>query len=330
MVNMLQYDFFISHSGEDKHIAEELVRCINEKGKTCYMAALELKPGDKWADEIRDAIERSRGLLLLITPRSINKPWILIETGSAWLLRKKIVPVLNLVSPSEIEKIDILRNYQAHVIDTINEREEFVNKLVEGIESIKIAGAWENKKTKEMLIFDQRGDKAVGLHLSPSNEEIGYYEVCVDRRESKYEYIYYDAQDAHTLSGVLSVSEDNRCLSGAKGVDYTYVDANIISSKISRLELRWEIWLKKMLRKRSSSEKSVVRTVFIDRNTFISPNDTISIDKYLYHYSEKQFKEAISDLVDLGYLEKTAPAPLTFSVIKKIPSITEADLSNED
>ena len=53
----------------------------------------------QWEHAIREALQASEYILLLLTPRSVDRHWVLLETGAAWALEKEIIPALVHVSP---------------------------------------------------------------------------------------------------------------------------------------------------------------------------------------------------------------------------------------
>ena len=125
----MKYGIFISYANEDANLAEELKDALEEKGIRCFMATEDITVGDLWESAIRKALMASKRILFLLTPRSINRPWIHLEIGAAWALEKVIVPALDHVSPNDLD--DLTRKYQAHVIETPDQRNRLVEKLAE-------------------------------------------------------------------------------------------------------------------------------------------------------------------------------------------------------
>src|SRR2546423_4697088 len=70
------YDIFLSYTHEDSHIANELKEILETSGLRCFMAEKDIAVGMEWADQIRSALHSSKRILLLITPRSKNRPWL--------------------------------------------------------------------------------------------------------------------------------------------------------------------------------------------------------------------------------------------------------------
>jgi len=90
------YQVFVSHATADKWIATIFCEKIDATGATSFRDDRDINGGDTIPDSIRTAIQVSRELVVLLTPNSIERPWVLLEVGAAWGRRKdyRIVPVL--------------------------------------------------------------------------------------------------------------------------------------------------------------------------------------------------------------------------------------------
>ncbi len=77
-------------------------------------------------EEIRTQIKQSRELVVLLTPKSVDRPWVLIEVGAAWGWRKeyRIVPVLCHVTVDAIP--DIIKGKKAF---QLNEFDQYLKEL---------------------------------------------------------------------------------------------------------------------------------------------------------------------------------------------------------
>ncbi|MEM9299304.1 MAG: toll/interleukin-1 receptor domain-containing protein [Bacteroidota bacterium] len=126
---VIKYDVFISYSIGDSESAQELSDKLNSKGFSCFLAEAELEIGKRWMESIHAAIKGSRIVIVLLTPRSINRPWVLIETGAAWALDKPLVPALKFVDTNQI--VDPLKEYQGRVIETSNQVDRLVTEVSE-------------------------------------------------------------------------------------------------------------------------------------------------------------------------------------------------------
>lgn len=122
-----EFDVFISYAAGDSAIADELRNDLENNGLKCFMAEKDIQVAAEWQDSIRAALIGSKRVLVLLTPRSINRPWVLMETGAAWALGKVLIPALSHVAVNDL--LDPIRRHQARVIETTAQRQSLVNEL---------------------------------------------------------------------------------------------------------------------------------------------------------------------------------------------------------
>jgi hypothetical protein len=95
-------DVFLSYSSVDRQEANEIYEAIKNAGGRVFISEKDLNPGEDFAEEVRNAISSSRELWLLVSPNSIKSDWVISEWGAAWVLRKKIVPILHSCRPEDL------------------------------------------------------------------------------------------------------------------------------------------------------------------------------------------------------------------------------------
>jgi hypothetical protein len=122
------YDLFLSYAAADGAIASELRVDLERQNVKCFMAEKDIAVATEWQDAIRDALLGANRILILITPRSLNRPWVFMEIGAAWALGKTLIPVLIQVNPTDLP--DPLRRYQARVIETTAQRKALIKEIV--------------------------------------------------------------------------------------------------------------------------------------------------------------------------------------------------------
>lgn len=79
-----EYRVFVSHATTDKWLATTLCEKIEAAGAVTFRDDRDIDGGDDIPDAIREAIASSSELLVLLTPASVNRPWVLLEVGAAW------------------------------------------------------------------------------------------------------------------------------------------------------------------------------------------------------------------------------------------------------
>lgn len=129
--------FFISHYTEDRDIAEvlsTLLKKITLNQIECWFSSdtSELggfKPGDIWFNKILEKIISSKALVVIITPDSVNRPWLYYESGMAQSLDScEVMPICVGIKPDTIP--NPLKMYQCYQISDYISLKEFTSKLV--------------------------------------------------------------------------------------------------------------------------------------------------------------------------------------------------------
>jgi TIR domain len=119
-----RYQVFVSHATQDKWLAIVLCEKIDEIGLTTFRDDRDIASGDDIPDRIRDAIEASDEMIVLLTPASVTRPWVLLEVGAAWFRGMRITAIRQHV---DIEPIpDMLKSKK--VID-LNEFPQYLGEL---------------------------------------------------------------------------------------------------------------------------------------------------------------------------------------------------------
>src|SRR6476469_7769845 len=89
----MKYDLFISHSSEDVATAEALVTDFENRNITCWVAPRDIPMGSSYHEEIVQAIENSRAVLLLFSGNANKSAHVLREVELAEQGRKPILPL---------------------------------------------------------------------------------------------------------------------------------------------------------------------------------------------------------------------------------------------
>jgi hypothetical protein len=80
---------FISHATTDNPIVDILktqIERVFANGVQVFASSVPgvIKPGKLWLDEIKSNLEKAKIVIVIITPVSINRPWIWFEVGASW------------------------------------------------------------------------------------------------------------------------------------------------------------------------------------------------------------------------------------------------------
>src|ERR1700738_2169348 len=84
-------DVFISHSAQDKKVAETICAALEESGIQCWVAPRDVRPGRSFPGEITRAIQQSKVMLLIFSGHSNSSEQELREVQLAVDCRVQIV-----------------------------------------------------------------------------------------------------------------------------------------------------------------------------------------------------------------------------------------------
>ena len=80
----MTHDVFISHAVEDKQVADEVCRALEDEGLRCWVAPRDIPPGRDYEEAIVEGIAASRVLLLILSKHSNNSPHVRREVQHAF------------------------------------------------------------------------------------------------------------------------------------------------------------------------------------------------------------------------------------------------------
>jgi predicted nucleotide-binding protein len=125
-----RYQVFVSHATADKWLARTLCEKIEETGASTFRDDRDINGGDEIPEEIRRQIKQSKEILVLLTPESVNRQWVILEVGAAWgwSKRMRIVILMNHISVDPIP--DMMKNKKA--ID-LNDLDHYLSELSQRI-----------------------------------------------------------------------------------------------------------------------------------------------------------------------------------------------------
>lgn len=126
-----KYQVFVSHATADKWIAKVLCEKLEGAGAVTFRDDRDIDGGDDIPDRLREEIERSQELVVLLTPQSVSRPWVLIEVGGAWFRGIRIVAVRYHV---EVEAIPAtIRSKKSIHLNELDEYLAEVQRRVKGM-----------------------------------------------------------------------------------------------------------------------------------------------------------------------------------------------------
>jgi hypothetical protein len=99
MKNNFRYDVFLSHNKADKPWVRDLYSLLEEQGLKVFFDEESIVFGDDTVQALDRALDESRHILLVITPKSMASRWVALETSVSIYAdpnaaAKKLIPVL--------------------------------------------------------------------------------------------------------------------------------------------------------------------------------------------------------------------------------------------
>jgi hypothetical protein len=79
----MAHDVFISHSAQDKSVADAVCAALEQAGVRCWIAPRDVQPGRSFAGEITRAIQQSKAMVLIFSAHSNNSQQVLREVQLA-------------------------------------------------------------------------------------------------------------------------------------------------------------------------------------------------------------------------------------------------------
>ncbi len=124
------YQVFLSHASTDKWLATAICEKIELTNAVFFRDDRDIEGGDDIPETIRKQIKKSQELVVLVTPESVSRPWVLIEIGAAWAIRKsmRITAVLCHVQTTAIPEM-----LKSKKVISINELNPFFSGLKERV-----------------------------------------------------------------------------------------------------------------------------------------------------------------------------------------------------
>ncbi len=100
----MAYSVFISHSSRDTWVAKQIEEHIKQTGAETFLDERDVQIGDVFANVIRQELNTTDELLVLLTPWALKRTWIELEIGVVWGREKRIIAVLHGITPQEFQQ----------------------------------------------------------------------------------------------------------------------------------------------------------------------------------------------------------------------------------
>lgn len=120
------YQVFVSHATADKWLATTLCEKIESTGAATFRDDRDIDGGDDIPERIRLQIKQSKEIVVLLTPESVDRQWVVLEVGAAWgwSRRMRITVVMCHVAVDPIP--EMIKNKKAI---RLNELDAYLSQL---------------------------------------------------------------------------------------------------------------------------------------------------------------------------------------------------------
>lgn len=123
--SILSPNYFLSYSRADEKVAMRFANDLRERGIPMWVDQLDIRPSEHWDRAIERAVHECRGLVVILSPRSVESDNVADEISFAIDHRKPVLPVM-------IEKCRLpLRIARMQVIDATANYDRALQQCVE-------------------------------------------------------------------------------------------------------------------------------------------------------------------------------------------------------
>jgi hypothetical protein len=124
------YVVFISHASRDKWVAGQIAKELGAIGVEHFLDSKVIETGESIDDELKAALNDASELLVLLTPAALERPYVWIEIGAAWIQGKRIIGILHGMTTSELAGRDGTPAFLTDVLlREIDELDEYLEEL---------------------------------------------------------------------------------------------------------------------------------------------------------------------------------------------------------
>lgn len=97
-------DVFISYSVKDEELAQFVQSHLAAQGLSVFLASISLTAGERWTPQIVENLRNSEWVILLASKNALASQNVQLEVGGAIFGKKKLVPIMWDVQPSELPR----------------------------------------------------------------------------------------------------------------------------------------------------------------------------------------------------------------------------------
>lgn len=131
---MKPYKVFISHGGDDTFIVNKYLKPdVEGSGAEVFLDAGKIKYGDDFREKILSELSACDELMVLFTPSSILRPWVIAEVGATIIRDKRIVPIRYGPTELELQELGIMSLLGTTSMLEMDDFDSYVKQLTERV-----------------------------------------------------------------------------------------------------------------------------------------------------------------------------------------------------
>lgn len=133
-------DVFISYSAKDENLAQFVRSHLVSQELDVFLASISLNTGEHWTPQIIESLRASEWVFLLASKNALASPNVQQEVGGAIFGKKKLVPIMWDVQPSDLPRW--VGDYQGLVLTgaTMENINIQVSQLAANVKASKVKG----------------------------------------------------------------------------------------------------------------------------------------------------------------------------------------------
>ncbi len=133
---MSEYRIFFSHGGDDTFVVREFLKPkVEQSGAIVFLDAGRIEYGEDFRQTILLELERCDELIVLLTPSSVRRPWVIAEIGATLIRGKRIVAIRYGPSESELQELGLLSLLGTRTLLRMEDFDEYVEQLERRVRS---------------------------------------------------------------------------------------------------------------------------------------------------------------------------------------------------
>jgi hypothetical protein len=130
------YRVFFSHGGGDTYIVNNFLRPrVEGSGARVFVDAGEIRYGDDFRRTVLDELDRCHELLVLLTPTSVERPWVFAEIGAALVRGVRVVVLQYGVTEERLHALGILSLLGTNKLLVLDNFDNYVSELKVRVEN---------------------------------------------------------------------------------------------------------------------------------------------------------------------------------------------------